>query len=180
MNQSHYLLLGLLANSPKTGFDIKKVMDKNMNFYWKIGYNQIYPYLKKLEEVNYVIKSETSSSKGPTQKIYSVTEDGMEALLNWLEEDLKSIPTFRNEVLLRLNFGHQTEMKNNITLVKNYKQLVTDRQDSLKDIRREVDQNWSSHQSYIYWILTLEYGLKISQAEIEWCSFTLNKLKEHG
>ncbi|WP_040981137.1 PadR family transcriptional regulator [Oceanobacillus jeddahense] len=178
MNQSHYLLLGLLANSPKTGFEIKKVMDQNQNFYWKVGYNQIYPYLKKLETEQLVIKSEASSNKGPKQNIYSITRDGMNALFNWLEEDLKSTPSFRNEVLLRLNFGHYTDIKNNIALITNYKQIIVERLNSLKSIQKEVEQNWSAHQNYMYWILTLEYGVNISQAEMDWCSFTLNKLKE--
>ena len=47
-NKTQYAILGILAMSPGSGYDIKKLMNKSTNYFWYEGDSSIYPGLNKL------------------------------------------------------------------------------------------------------------------------------------
>lgn len=170
INTNKYIMLGLLSQSPKTGYEIKQMIDVNFDYYWKIGYNQIYPYLKQLVEDNYATKENKESVKGPNQIIYSITNKGLNKYIEWLQEDIKMVPTFKNEVLVKLNFGSSTDISANINLINHFKETVLMRLESIKNIKENVNNKWDNHPNKIYWNLVLNYGISISETELVWCN----------
>jgi len=50
-------LLGLLNHRPMTGYDLKKMLDHPMGFFWAAQMSQIYRELNKLEK-KVLVKSE--------------------------------------------------------------------------------------------------------------------------
>src|SRR2546423_9274663 len=44
------VVLGLLSLGPRSGYDIKTVVDRSTRFFWAASYGQIYPELRRLEE----------------------------------------------------------------------------------------------------------------------------------
>ena len=44
------VVLGLLSHGPRSGYDIKTVVDRSTRFFWAASYGQIYPELRRLEE----------------------------------------------------------------------------------------------------------------------------------
>lgn len=50
MKKTRYVILGLLNEEPLSGYDIKKIIDIRMSFFWQESYGQIYPELSKLRE----------------------------------------------------------------------------------------------------------------------------------
>lgn len=105
--KTKYVLLGLIAHAPQTGYSIKKAIEYQFSHFWQESYGQIYPTLKALVEEG--LAEEKSSSKGGRGQIsYGITEAGKEELKNWL-----SLPTdiekLRYEILLKVAFGENTE-----------------------------------------------------------------------
>ena len=47
-------LLGLLARSPPTGYDLAKRMERPVGYFWTANHSQIYPELSRLEEAGLV------------------------------------------------------------------------------------------------------------------------------
>ncbi|SON64502.1 transcriptional regulator of PadC (fragment) [Latilactobacillus sakei] len=45
-NILQYLLLGLLNQAPKTGYDLKRVFENEIGEFWQAKHSQIYPELK--------------------------------------------------------------------------------------------------------------------------------------
>jgi len=43
------VILGMLAARPRSGYEIKQLVDNSARFFWAASYGQIYPELKKLE-----------------------------------------------------------------------------------------------------------------------------------
>ena len=43
------VVLGLLADGPRSGYDIKAIVDRSTRFFWAASYGQIYPELRRLE-----------------------------------------------------------------------------------------------------------------------------------
>lgn len=48
MRQTEYVILGLLSESPLTGYQIKRIIDVRFHFFWNESYGQLYPALKSL------------------------------------------------------------------------------------------------------------------------------------
>ncbi|UUZ84177.1 PadR family transcriptional regulator [Paenibacillus sp. P26] len=49
MSSIRYALLSLLAREPLSGYDIKQQMNNRLGPFWKVGSNQVYPELAKME-----------------------------------------------------------------------------------------------------------------------------------
>lgn len=110
--KTKYILLGLLANCPQTGYTIKKSIEYEHSHFWQESFGQIYPTLKCLvqEGLAEIAESTESSncSNGRGQKIYSITEAGRAELKKWLSE-APNIERLRYEILLKVSFGSSTE-----------------------------------------------------------------------
>ena len=84
-NTTAYIILGLLAHEELSGYDIKKKIDSMIRYFWEVGYGQIYPTLKTLEAEGMITKKSAGSSKGPEKYLYHITDEGRDALKEWLE-----------------------------------------------------------------------------------------------
>ncbi len=78
-----YVILGMLAWGPRSGYDIKADVDKSVRFFWAASYGQIYPELKRLSEAGLI---EGQAQGGRRRTVYRITDLGAEALEAWLTE----------------------------------------------------------------------------------------------
>ncbi|HEY1421381.1 MAG TPA: PadR family transcriptional regulator, partial [Candidatus Dormibacteraeota bacterium] len=60
LTPTSYVLLGMLANGPQSGYDIKQLADISTRHFWAISYGQIYPELKRLVKAG-LVKAEDAS-----------------------------------------------------------------------------------------------------------------------
>lgn len=68
LNQSQYALLGLLSMGPMSGYDMKQLSEWSVGHFWREGYGQIYPSLKRLTEVG-LVKRKTERNAGRPDQI---------------------------------------------------------------------------------------------------------------
>src|SRR5215470_7305675 len=104
-NKSRYALLGMLGIRPGSGYDIKKFMEQSTSNFWNESYGQIYPLLKQLSEEGLATSHAEKQEGKPERKIYTLTEEGKDELVNWLGTTVEETPE-RIEILLKLFFGH--------------------------------------------------------------------------
>ena len=52
------VILGLLSHESLTGYEIKKIMDTTLKFFWGASYGSIYPTLKSMVDSGLVTKEE--------------------------------------------------------------------------------------------------------------------------
>ena len=50
MKKTRYVLLGLLQEEELSGYEMKKIIDIRMSFFWQESFGQIYPELSKMIE----------------------------------------------------------------------------------------------------------------------------------
>jgi PadR family transcriptional regulator AphA len=98
------VILGLLRSSPRTGYDIKSVIEISTRFFWGASYGQIYPELKRLERAG-LVASESSPRGARKRTVYHLTPAGEEALQGWLTDREHFVFEYRDEWLLRLFFA---------------------------------------------------------------------------
>jgi PadR family transcriptional regulator, regulatory protein AphA len=94
-----YALLGLLADVPMNGYDLRKAFETSLSHAWAAQFSQIYPALGKLEKAGLIQVAETGSRGS---KVYRATTAGVAAIRNWLQTD--PVRTVRNEEALRAFF----------------------------------------------------------------------------
>jgi PadR family transcriptional regulator AphA len=49
-----WAILGLLAQRPMSGYDLKHTVDRTIRHFWAASYGQIYPELNRLETTGWV------------------------------------------------------------------------------------------------------------------------------
>jgi len=99
-------LLGLLGHGPMTGYDLKKMLDHPMGFFWAAQISQIYRELNKLEEKRLVKSEIVPQEKRPDRKVYQLTEEGRETFLNLLNKFPDRLSElYRSQFLMRIFFS---------------------------------------------------------------------------
>jgi PadR family transcriptional regulator AphA len=99
MSLSH-ALLGLLAVTPRTGYELTKVFGGDLGRYaWQAGHTSIYPELVRLAERGLV---EVAHEGARGSRTYAVTDEGREELRTWLLTPPRQGAKVRNELVLRM------------------------------------------------------------------------------
>jgi DNA-binding PadR family transcriptional regulator len=78
-----YLILGLLAERPMTGYDIKKHVKAVLSSVMNASYGTLYPALHKLLQDGAVEMQEVPQKGRPAKKIYRITTRGRAELEEW-------------------------------------------------------------------------------------------------
>jgi PadR family transcriptional regulator, regulatory protein AphA len=174
-NKSKYALLGILSMCPGSGYDIKKFMEQSTSNFWNESYGQIYPILKQLVEEG-LATSHTEKQEGkPERYIYTLTERGLEVLRHWLTEPIEHMVE-RNELLLKLFFGRQNTIADNIEHVKKFQLLQEQLLHKYRGIEAFLEANCTDNADLCYSLITVRYGILRCQALLTWCEETIDSL----
>src|SRR5690348_9403533 len=98
-----WAVLGLLARRPRSGYEIKREVDRTIRHFWAASYGQIYPELRRLEDAGW-IEGADASRGARSRRVFELTPAGRAALQGWLAGRETRIE-MRDESLLRLFFA---------------------------------------------------------------------------
>lgn len=177
INHTKYAILGLLTTGCHSGYSIKQMIDGSLNHFWKISYGQIYPTLKQVVEEGLATVTETSQTGKPDKKEYFLTTDGEQALQAWLNTTIQSIPTEKNELLLKLFFGRHQQADVTINHLNEYLEKLQERFNTYDSIESMIVETLMDQGDAQFWLMTLDYGKRTTKAAIEWCEVSKEKLK---
>lgn len=178
MNKSVYSILGILSSGPKSGYDIKKTIERSIGHFWAESYGQIYPTLKLLIDEGLITMEEEDHIGKLDRKVYSITYQGMEELLGWLSEPVEDITLGRNELLLKLFFGDRIQVDENINHLKQYEERLYSELYIYNGIEENLNSIADKCPRLVYQSLTLKHGQAICKALIEWCEDSMKTLYE--
>ena len=100
-----YALLGMLAEGPKYGYEIKQTFEKILGNVWSVSYGQLYPTLRKLAEMKWVTKKTARGKKTTEKTVYSLTRVGKTRLDEWLLEPLHANYKLKDDFTLKFLFS---------------------------------------------------------------------------
>jgi PadR family transcriptional regulator, regulatory protein AphA len=175
VNKTKYAILGLLSMKPASGYDLKKTVDGNIGFFWNENFGHIYPILKRLEKDGLIKRSTRESGSYPAKYVYSLTTAGKREFLDWLREAPEETPV-RNEMLLKLFFGRQTDRKQVESMIMAERRKNEELLKAYGLIAKRIAVMKSD--DYGYWNFTLQFGVRKSEMIISWCDETLGSLKK--
>lgn len=81
-----HVLMGVLAEGPAHGYDLKRAYDDRFPGAKALAYGQVYTALSRLQQDGLVEVAETSRDGGPERTAYALTPAGRAALDGWLAE----------------------------------------------------------------------------------------------
>jgi DNA-binding PadR family transcriptional regulator len=168
LSPTAYVILGMLAWRPMSGYDIKSVVDHSTRFFWAASYGQIYPELQRLAEAGLVLgKAEADSGRRRTT--YSVTRTGRAALRDWLAEEPRTFEQ-RDEGLLKLFFASASPETAAGTL--DAKRVFHERK------RRQLREIEASAKPEGFTLMVLRYGIESSEWMADWCAREAKRLRK--
>jgi PadR family transcriptional regulator, regulatory protein AphA len=165
------VILGLVGTKPRSGYDIKAMVDKSTRFFWAASYGQIYPELKRLAERGLIDGSDEAQGERP-RTVYSITDEGREALGAWLASD-EQVHELRDEALLKLFFsGHAS--RGELAAV-----LETKREEHLDALERfrEIEPLAAESEDFGP-LMVLRYGKAYSEFAAAWCEQALQEIAD--
>jgi DNA-binding PadR family transcriptional regulator len=166
--KSKYVMLGMLALMPQTGYTIKKWLENEYSHFWQESYGQIYPTLKKLVEEGLAISSHNLEHRnGRGQIVYTITEAGKKELSDWLLK-APEIEKLRYEILLKISFGNNTTKE---VLLGHLDEFIKRNEKLLEDMNGYMEEmEWAKEQDIdsTYSKLTALCGIHLYSAMKAW------------
>jgi len=178
-SSKEFAILGLLAISPKSGYDIKKEVETVLSHFWNESYGSIYPILRRLDKDGLAEREAVDSAKGPQRYVYTITADGLAEFEDWLQQPVQPTPP-RSEFLLKLFFGRFTSTASVLKLIRDYGEGTRRMHSMLTRIHATVSQEESSDPGFPFWELTMQCGLKSMESLMGWCEATVQHLESRN
>ncbi len=176
-----HILLGLTAN-PISGYEIKQQFDTSLKHFWFAELSQLYPALKRLVQEGLASVEDAPSEKGPSKKVYHRTEAGKEELLKWLSSEPGMAP-LRHPYLAQVYFMNEHhDSAQAIAFMEELLSRISATKTTLQSIEnkwQEADPNYPDalNDDHFFTQLTLDAGIRVNQAYVEWCESCIKRLK---
>jgi PadR family transcriptional regulator, regulatory protein AphA len=164
------VILGFLSLGPRSGYDIKTVVDRSTRFFWAASYGQIYPELRRLEEEG-LVEGEDQPNGGRSRRVYRLTPAGREALQDWLLSSTVTIE-LRDESLLRLFFADALPREQALLLLEGRKR---GHEEYLEVLRAIEALPGGPDPTYVD--LVLRWGIDFNEWGAKWCEEQLERLR---
>lgn len=177
-------LLGLLRYAPMSGYDLKKIFDESVNFFWSAQTSQIYRELALLEKKGCVESTIEPGNAGPNRRVYRITEAGTDRLKSWLSDVSNEIgEDDRNEFLLRVflssNVGGDELLRQlHRRLAKYHADLA-----KLKSIETGMGKygdRFDVEPEILFWKISLSRGYHDVRSHILWAEESIALLESLG
>jgi PadR family transcriptional regulator AphA len=160
LGPTSYVILGMLALGPRSGYDIKQLADISTRHFWATSYGQIYPELRALSSQG-LVKAE-DASKGTRQRtIHHLTPKGREALHAWVSDPVIKNLEIRDEMLLKLFFADVMSPKETARHV----QAMSRRHEQVAAALREHEP-MAAAQPYRMKYEVMKFGIALH----DWCA----------
>ena len=164
------VILGMLAARPRSGYEIKQLVDRSARFFWSASYGQIYPELKKLEKAG-LISGDDSSTGARPRTTFRLTAEGKRAAREWIGKPPEILET-RDEGLLKLFFAGAIEPRRAAEIARERAAASRAKAAQLRTIWEAVDQTGQPEgpeaDPDIGSLTVLRYGIEMSEWTADW------------
>jgi len=175
-------LLGLLNHRPMTGYDLKKILDYPMGFFWVAQMSQIYRELNKLEEKGFVKSEIVPQEKRPDRKVYQLTKEGEKIFLSWINKFPDRLSQVcRSRFLMRIFFSSKIKLDEFAFEIKRYKKEIEEELSYLNKVEqwiKEYSREKKFKEDVFYWKLIVKKEYKSIAAGIEWADECLQLIEQ--
>src|SRR5438270_261289 len=174
---SKFALLGMLSICPGSGYDIKKLVQASIGYFWSESYGRIYPLLKELAKKGLIQPERRQGNTGRGRPSYAITKEGMQALRLWLEIPPRVEPN-RSELLLKMFFSRLAPVEVTSTHILERKAEEERNLASYNRVEEQLRKDHTKNPELSYLLANGSYGRHRSRAIADWCNETLASLSQ--
>ena len=167
MSLKHAILV-LLEQQDSSGYDLLKRFKEHLGFFWQASHQQIYKQLGQMHEAGLIACQREAQSGKPDKKIYSISSDGRQHLIDWMNSHSKP-QKVNDSLLVKLYGGHIVSPD---VLIADVQHAREQHQKTLM-LLKSMEQNYLNlpqHEQQKYGLpyLTLRRGILGEQAWLGW------------
>ncbi len=128
-----YILLDLIKDKPRHGYDIISELEEQSHGFYKPSPGVVYPTLQMLEEMGY-----TKSAEEEGKKVYSITEEGLAFLAekkdiaNGVRSEMKHKWSFKNIGRMAMVMKEHHDLEN--LLGRGFRSLDADKTERIRQV----------------------------------------------
>jgi len=174
-DRTRYLILGLLAEGPATGYDIRRITALRYRFFWSESYGQIYPGLRRLAKEGFVRLIE-SENEGRGRRLYEITDAGRSALSTWIASPAGP-DIVRSQALLKLYFigeGPEGALRDRLVELRDDARLSLS---LLEAAKRELLSIADPQGGHANALRTVRLGIATNEARLKWAENELRDIE---
>jgi PadR family transcriptional regulator, regulatory protein AphA len=159
------VVLGLLAEGPRSGYDLLKRAEGSVAHMWAPAKSQLYAVLPRLVESGLAARRTVRQSRRPDKQVYRLTRAGHDAVRAWLET---APPKSWDELMLKVFFAGLCS-----------REALLRQLDDYADVQRAFLAEYEAiRPATRYGALTLDYGLELMPARLRWLERAKRELAE--
>lgn len=173
-NRTRYIVLGILARGPASGYDVACAVRDSTGYFWSEGFGQIYPTMRQLSAEGLIrpcaapVQSKGEAKESRRRKtLFEVTPEGEKFLDAWLSEPYQPAVE-RNEMLLKIFFSARLDPD---VAIRHFLQARDDARAAAK-LLTTLDAGLAAKLpdpvARFFYEATIRYGQKSVQAQEEW------------
>ena len=181
LNATAKVIIGMLAARPRSGYEIKQVVDHSTRFFWAASYGQIYPELKRLEREG-LIEGADAPQGARARTVYELTAEGRRAARGWIARP-PEVFELRDEGLLKLFFAGVTDPDRGPAVARERAERAREVAERLGEIEQILDapENGGPAVSPDAGSLTtLRYGIEMNEWIAGWFERAARELDAGG
>lgn len=164
LSSTAYVILGFVRKEPRSGYEIKAMVDGSTRFFWAASYGQIYPELKRLSEAG-LVQGVDSPTGGRRRTVHEITADGEEELKAWLRRPPETFE-MREEGLLKLFFADALPRDEAVEIVRAMRAHRLAMRDRLLEIETVKAEN-PIEDPFV--AIVLRCGIEFTEWFADWC-----------
>ena len=160
-----FVVLGTLHLGARSGYEVKRWIERSARFFWAISPVQVYPALKWLEAEGWVT-GRSEPTGGRARRVFRVTAAGERALREWLRRPDELTLELRDRGLLKLFFADALEPAEALALVRAMRARA---EAGLERFEEEIVPA-SAHVDARFPQVTARYALEFHAWMADWCA----------
>jgi DNA-binding PadR family transcriptional regulator len=174
-----------------SGYDIKKMVEVGLTYFWNESYGQIFPTLNRLVEDGLATKRIDPRSGGRRRQVYRATAAGRRVFKEWLHRPTE-VPRLRDELKLKFFLSSRSDPREALRLLEEYGRQQREHLEMLREsevileaayrngkLSEELHElkktlAWTDEGSpeqtreLLMFLLTLRSGILIAEARVAW------------
>lgn len=167
-----FVLLGLLAEHPRHGYDLKHAHDARFPKAKPLAFGQVYSTLSRLERDSLAATQGSDQSGGPERTVYTVTEEGRSTLDQWLSAVETPAPHVASNLLAKVTVALL------VADVDTASTYITDQVEAHMSRMRELTAVKAAPGSNISEVIAADYAINHLDADLRWLRTTLDRVSD--
>jgi len=176
----HQTILGLIVETPRHGYLIKKLLCEGNGRDFGINDGLLYPALARLEREGLIRKEVVHQEKSPSKHTYHATGKGEEAFFRWLMESAGEEDPFRYDFYLRFGFLVKATFFKHLdprAVREKVERQIADAREKIRDFRR-VREKMAGSEADWYRLKIMDFGVGYQALKLEWLEQFAHEIDE--